>query len=298
MTKTKIAIIYDFDRTLSVLEMQDSFIRALGLKPKEFWNEVEKFKKDNQMDGTLAYLYCMKRKCNDLHKQLNRDVLVKYGSTVRFFKGVEEWFDEIDEVAKQYNITIEHYLISAGLKEIVEGTPIYKHFEKVFACEYLYDENGNPVWIKNAINYTTKTQFIFRINKGALDISDDRSVNNYLPHDERVIPFDNIIYIGDGDSDIPCMKLVKEYGGHSIGVYDRKRNKVNELMYDERINFICKADYRKGKTLYDTVSGIIGKVSFGDNLRKQENKDYKAARSYCEKKHCGEASIESSSQSE
>lgn len=297
MTKTRIAIIYDFDRTLSVSEMQDGFIDSLGLKPKDFWDEVTSYKKENMMDGTLAYLFYMKRKCGELHKPLNRDVLKGYGASVKFFKGVEGWFDEIETVAKEHDVKVEHYLISAGLKEIIEGTPIAKYFKEIFACEYLYDENGTPVWIKNAINYTTKTQFIFRINKGVLDISDDESVNVYLPHDERPIPFENMIYIGDGDSDIPCMKLVKEYGGHSIGVYDKKKEKANELMYDERINFVCKADYSKDNALFDIVSKIIGKVSYGDRLRRQSNKDYKSARYSCEKKHCEEKVIDSQSTS-
>ena len=272
--------------------MQDGFIEYLGLKPNVFWEEVKQFRRDNKMDPTLAYLYYMLRKCKELHKPFSREMLKKYGSKVTFFEGVEGWFDAISAVARDHDVIVEHYLISAGMKEIIEGTFIAKHFTEIFACEYLYDENGNPEWVKNAINYTTKTQFIFRINKGVLDISDDESVNGYLPHDERPFPFENMIYIGDGDSDIPCMKLVKEYGGHSIGVYDKKKQKVNELMYDERINFICKADYRKDKALYNTVSNIIGKISYGDKLRKQSIRDYNGARDVCEKKHREEQSVD------
>ncbi len=284
--KTRIAIIYDFDRTLSTSEMQDGFIRSLGMEPKEFWGEVGKYAKDHSMDSKLAYLYLMVSECKKRNKPLNRDILKEFGKDVEFYKGVEKWFDAVNMVGKEHDVIVNHYLISAGLLEMIEGTSIYRHFEKVFACEFLYDENNVPIWVKNVVNFTSKTQFIFRINKGELDISDENGVNEYRPHDERPYPFENMIYIGDGTTDIPCMKLVKGYGGHSIGVYDKSRDKVSELMYDERINFVCKADYSEGGELFKRVSDIIGMISYDDKLRKRESRDYREARKRQESKKC------------
>lgn len=285
--KTKIAIVYDFDRTLSKSEMQDSFIESLGMKPKEFWDENAEFAKDNNMDKILAYLYLMIRKSNVLQKPINRSRMKKIGSEIEFYRGVEEWFDLVDEIAKQYGVVIEHFVISSGLKEIIEGTPIYKKFERVYACEYYYDENDNPVWLKNVINFTSKTQFLFRINKGELDIFDDKGVNQYVPHEERPLPFENMIYIGDGDTDIPCMKLVNQYGGHSIAVYAKNKQTVRKLMYDERINHYCKADYSKGSELYELVSRIVHQISVESPLRNDSYKQYKESKKVILKKNKG-----------
>ena len=285
--KTKIAIVYDFDRTLSKSEMQDSFIESLGMKPKEFWDENAEFAKDNNMDKILAYLYLMIRKSNVLQKPINRSRLKKIGSEIEFYRGVEEWFDLVDEIAKQYGVVIEHFVISSGLKEIIEGTPIYKKFERVYACEYYYDENDNPVWLKNVINFTSKTQFLFRVNKGELDIFDDKGVNQYVPHEERPLPFENMIYIGDGDTDIPCMKLVNQYGGHSIAVYAKNKQTVRKLMYDERINHYCKADYSKGSELYELVSRIVHQISVESPLRNDSYKQYKESKKVILKKNKG-----------
>lgn len=271
----KVAIIYDFDRTLSCSEMQDGFIRYLELEPASFWKEVEDYAKTNCMDHILAYLHLLVIKSKEKGKPINREVLNGFGKDIKFYDGVEDWFDLIDGVGEQYGVSVEHYIVSAGQKEIMEGTPIYGKFKGVYACEYYYDCD-EPVWLKNVINSTTKTQYIFRINKGALDIWSDRELNEFRDHRERKIQVENIIYIGDGESDIPCMKIVKEYGGHSIAVYDGevKGEKTHKLVYDERVNYACKADYREGSELFDTVSKIIGQISFSDPLLKQEYNDY------------------------
>ena len=257
--------------------MQDGFIKSLGMDPNEFWGKTAEFAKENSMDSKLAYLRLMITESTTKEMALNREILKKFGKDIEFFKGVEEWFDLINEVGKKHNVIVEHYLISAGLLEIIEGTSIYKKFKKVYACEFLYDENKVPVWVKNVVNFTSKTQFIFRINKGEFDISDEKGVNEFRLHDERPYPFQNMIYIGDGTTDVPCMKLVKQNGGHSIGVYDKNKSTVNQLMYDERINFVCKADYTEGSDLFERVSDIIGMVSYDDGLRRKEYSDYKEA---------------------
>lgn len=275
--KTKIAIVYDFDRTLSTSEMQDSFIRSLGMEPKQFWKENEDFAKKNNMDKILSYLFLMKDKTSKSDKPFKRDVLRKLGSDIEFYEGVTTWFDNISKVASKYNVVVEHYVISSGLKEIIEGTSIAKKFKEIYACEYYYDANGNPKWVKNIINYTTKTQFLFRINKDALEIWDDSKVNEFVYHDERPIPFENMIYIGDGETDIPCMKIVKQYGGYSIAVYSnsKKRSKVQRMMYDGRITHYCKADYSEGSELFNLVAEIIHKISIDAPLRNRTFRQYK-----------------------
>ena len=273
--KTKIAIVYDFDRTLSTSEMQDSFIRNLGMEPREFWDENSTFSKDKDMDKILSYLNLMKDKSYKMNKPFNRDVLNGIGSNIEFFEGVIDWFDLIDEVAVKYHVSVEHYLISSGLKEIILGTPIAKKFKEIYACEYLYDANDSPIWLKNVVNFTTKTQFLFRISKGALDISDDEEVNSFSSHEERPIPFENMIYIGDGNTDVPCMKLVKQYGGYSIGVYSSRKKTVHKLMYDDRITHFCKADYRKDSDLFNLVSNMIHKISVDYPLRMSSYRQYR-----------------------
>ena len=275
MTKTRIAIIYDFDKTLSKTDMQEPFIEKLGMKKEDFWKEVSEYAKKNKMDNILAYLYCMIDKSRKKEVTFNRKVLNDIGKKVEFCNGLDKWFSTLKELEKELDVKIEHFIISSGLKEIIEGTEYYNKFSQVFACEYHYDENGNPVWMKNVINYTTKTQILFRINKGEFDIWDDEGVNRFFPHDERPYPFENMIYIGDGNTDIPCMKLVKQYGGYSIGLYDRKKDTVMQMMYDDRISFYFKSDYSTDKELYKTVEQIIRTISCSDPLRRKSFRQYK-----------------------
>jgi len=244
-------MIYDFDRTLSISEMQDSFIRSLGMDPDAFWKKTQNFADENMMDPILAYMYVMKDESMKKNLPFNRTILRKFGSSIEFFNGLDTWFDSIGAVASEHNAVIEHYIISSGLKEIIDGTSIAKKFKRIYACEYYYDVNDNPSWVKNVVNFTSKTQFLFRINKGALDISDNKKINEFSKHEDRPIPFENMIYIGDGITDIPCMKLVKQNGGNSIGVYDSKKDVVTKLMRDDRINHYCKADYSNGSEIFE-----------------------------------------------
>lgn len=295
MNKTKIAIIYDFDHTLSKTNMQAPLIKMLGIKEDDFWDITKNYAKTNVMDNILSYLYCLIDECKRKNVPLNRDTLNKIGSEVEFYNGLDEWFDALDNLGKDINVTIEHFIISSGLKEIIEGTRYYKKFKLVYACEYHYDEYDKPVWIKNVVNFTTKTQLLFRINKGEFDIWDDEGVNEFVYHDERPYPFENIIYIGDGLTDIPCLKLVSQYGGHSIGVYNNKKNEVQKMMYDGRIDFYCKADYSKNKELYNTVEDIIREIRYSDRLRKKSRKQYKESENKLKEE--GQTNIDSGSTS-
>ncbi|MBR6020591.1 MAG: haloacid dehalogenase-like hydrolase [Lachnospiraceae bacterium] len=266
--KPVVAIMYDFDKTLCTKDMQEyTFIPNIGMTAKAFWAEAAALAKDRQMDGVLTYMYLMLEKSRAAHKSIHREDFVALGKDLEFFPGVTDWFARIARFGEEIGVTVEHYIISSGLREIIEGSEVFRAFREVFACEFLYDENNIACWPKNAVNYTTKTQFLFRINKGVLDISNDTDLNTYTPEDERRVPFRNMIYIGDGLTDVPCMKLVKVNGGYSVAVYrDETLAKVQPLLTDNRVNFIEPADYREGSDLDTTVKNILRKMILTDDL--------------------------------
>ncbi len=280
-TKTIVALIYDFDGTLSPGNMQEfAFMQAIGEDKKQFWEENAKLAKENDADQILTYMHLMIKKAQNKNVSLKRDSFREFGRSVEFFKGVEDWFTRINKYAKDKNIHIEHYVNSSGLMEMIEGTKIAKEFKKIFACSYLYEIDGKAIWPAVSVNYTNKTQFLFKINKGIDSIYDAKIINEFIPKEERVIPFSNMIYFGDGDTDIPCMKLVKEQGGHSIAVYaprirEKKTNSL-KLISEDRVNFVCPADYSEGKEIDRVVKIIIDKISadtqFRNLLKKHKNK--------------------------
>lgn len=262
-----VAIMYDFDRTLCTKNMQGySFIPSLGLTEKEFWQYANSLGQREHMDSILAYMYAMVKISKDKNIPLLRRNLVEMGKNVELFKGLEGWFDRINEFGRANGMQIEHYVISSGMKEIIEGTTISKCFKSIFACEFLYDENGNGVWPKTDVNYTNKTQFVYRINKGVLDVANDNDLNRSMPDDSKRVPFCNMIYIGDGLSDVPCMKMMKAYGGYSIAVYQNKDSKVEDLLKRGRVDYIYPADYSENTGLDITVKNIIRKMSISETL--------------------------------
>lgn len=289
MTKRRptVAIMYDFDKTLSTKDMQEfNFIPNVGMTPKEFWSKVKEMSQIQGMDNILAYMYLMISQSNREERPIHRQNFVELGSGVQYYPGVEQWFQRINQYGKCKNVHIEHYIISSGIAEIIEGTSISKEFKRIFACEFYYDQNDVAVWPKNVVNFTTKTQFAYRINKGALDLSDNDTVNNYVPEEERPVPFRNMVYIGDGVTDVPCMKVVKSNGGHSIAVYPpRKKMIANQLLRDNRVNYVCPADYSEGKELDVTIKQIIDVISASSSLYQKENSQRKAAVSELTKKN-------------
>ncbi|MGM9874128.1 MAG: HAD family hydrolase [Bacilli bacterium] len=270
MGKSIVAIMYDFDKTLSTTDMQNySFIPSLGLTPQEFWGETSVFTEKEGVERILSYMYMMVKMAKDKGIKLTREYLRECGKNIKFFPGVTTWFKRINEYGKEKGVTVEHYLVSSGTKEIVEGSQIFNEFTAVFGCEYYYDENGEPAWPKLAINYTQKTQFFFRIAKGVVDITDDNSVNKKTPG--LRIPYRNIIYLGDGMTDIACMTLVKQNGGRSIAVYPEKESdRVKQIYTDGRVNFICKADYSTNSDLEKVVKLIIDSVALQEEIDKKE----------------------------
>ncbi len=261
-----VAIMYDFDKTLSTKDMQEyGFIPSLGITSKQFWDEAKSLCEEQNMDSILAYLYLMLKKTHEKGVHITRDALVSLGRDIEYYPGVEEWFRRIDNYGKENGIIIEHYIISSGIKEIIEGSAIKNHFKKVYACEFLYNQNGVATWPKLTVNYTNKTQFLFRINKGVLDVWNDEALNAYVPEKERRIPFRNMIYIGDGLTDVPCMKLVKTNMGHSIAVFRKhKKETAEQLLAANRVDFIAEANYCEGGKLDEIVKTIIKKIGQHD----------------------------------
>ena len=267
--KPIIALMYDFDKTLCTTDMQAyTFIPNLGMSADTFWKKASDLAEEKKMDRILAYMYLMLDEAHIHRKPIRRNDFVVLGKDLELYPGVKEWFCRINKFGKEQGVTIKHYIISSGLREIIEGSCIFKEFDDVFAGEFLYDENGVACWPKNVVNYTTKTQFLFRINKGVLDISNDDDLNRFTKEEDRPVPFRNMIYIGDGLTDVPCMKLVKVNGGCSIAVYPQgKRNKVKDLIRDERVNFIEPADYSENSELDIIVKDIILHMASVERLK-------------------------------
>ena len=250
----KVAIMYDFDKTLCTKDMQEyNFIPSVGLSAGDFWGKCDELSKKEHMDKILSYLYLMIKESKKNDKPIKRDTFNDAGKNIEFYPGVVDWFKRINDYGKSIGVEVEHFIISSGLKEIIEGSKIAKEFKEIYACEYLYDVNGIAIWPKLVVNYTTKTQFLFRINKGVLDVSNDNDLNKYVKNDDRDIPFRNMIYIADGITDIPCMKLVKSNGGKSIAVYtDKSKSLANSLLVEKRVDFIAPSNYEDGSEL-DTI---------------------------------------------
>ena len=268
MQRPIIAFLYDFDKTLCTTDMQNyAFIPSLGMTPAEFWAEANGFGRQNRIDGILAYMYIMLREAERKKLPFTREDLVEKGRQIELFPGVESWFSRINAFGEAQGVRVEHYVISSGLREIIEGSSISHEFKEIYASEFYYDETGRPVWPKLAVNFTAKTQFVYRINKGVLDVSDDKTLNDSMPDDSKRIPFPNMIYMGDGLSDVPCMKMMRAYGGQAIAVYqDANRTGVEELLAKKRVDFIFPADYREGRALEETARNIIRKMAIADRL--------------------------------
>ena len=273
-----IAFLYDFDKTLCTTDMEDyTFIPALGYKPAEFWKKANDFGYNNRMDGLLAYMYTMIEECRAQNIRLDRDFLVRCGHDMQLFPGVQDWFARINAFGESQGVAIEHYVISSGLREIIEGSGIAQEFREIYACEFYYNENGDACWPKLDVNFTNKTQFVYRINKGILDVSRDKELNDSMPDDSKRVPFTNMIYMGDGLSDVPCMKMMRAYGGQAIAVYQASnRQGVEKLLADGRVDFIFPADYREGMELDRTVRDILRKMTITDRLLEVNNRQLRS----------------------
>ena len=261
------AICYDFDGTLAPGNMQEhDFFPDLKVAPKDFWEESNALAREQEVDPILAYMKLMLDKARLSGKvRVSRSAFREYGKTVTFFKGVRNWFGEINEYAAQKGVRLEHYIISSGLREMIEGTAISRHVKAIYASSFIYDQHDVAIWPANAVNYTTKTQYLYRINKGIESITDNVAINEFVAEEDRRIPFSRMLFIGDGSTDVPCMKLVKNQGGHAIAVYSADnatgREYAERLLRDGRVNFIAEGVYTKNSKMFKYTSSIIDMIS-------------------------------------
>ncbi len=270
--KPIVALIYDFDGTLSPGNMQEfGFIQAIGKSPEEFWKMSDDIAKGQDASNILSYMKLMFDEARRQGIKLRREDFQRFGKDIELFEGVREWFGLVNRYGKEHGVVIEHYINSSGLAEIVEGTPIAHEFKRIFACSFLYNEEGEAVWPGVAVDYTAKTQFIFKINKGILSIRDNKKVNESQLEENKRIPFPHMIYFGDGETDVPCMKIVKMFGGNSIAVYNpqisRKKATARKLLKQKRVNFMTPAIYTEESRTFKVVCAIIDRIKAEHNLK-------------------------------
>ncbi|NTV14916.1 MAG: haloacid dehalogenase-like hydrolase [Desulfobulbaceae bacterium] len=268
---TPLAIAYDFDGTLAPGNMQEyDFVPAIGMTKKAFWKEVAELAKKHNADHILMYMMHMLDKAQAAHIPVRIADFVDFGRSVTLFEGVSGWFERINRYGKERGLKIEHYIISSGNREMIEGTSIAKKFTAIYASSFIYDHNGVAKWPALAVNYTTKTQFLFRINKGVLNVYDNSKINEFVPKEDRPVPFNNMVFLGDGDTDIPCFRMVKDQGGHSIAVYKPNthgaKGKAVKLINEGRVNYIAPANYSENSEIDTFVKAIIDKVAADDSL--------------------------------
>jgi phosphoserine phosphatase len=276
-SKLTVALIYDFDGTLSPGNMQEyDFIPAVGQSNQQFWSDSSQLARTQDADPILTYMAKMIQEARSKGVSLRREAFRESGSKIELFPGVREWFGRINRYGEERGMKVVHYINSSGIKEMIEGTPIADEFKKIYACSFLYDVDGVAYWPAVAVNYTNKPQFIYKINKGVEPVWDAQAVNRFIEESKRPVPFSRMIYFGDGTTDIPCMRLVKSSGGYSIAVYnpfvEGERAKSERLIDENRVNFVSPADYSQGAELDRIVKTIIDKIEADHQLSKLMNR--------------------------
>lgn len=273
--KQIVAIMYDFDKTLSPKDMQEyGFISGLGMDSDEFWEKSRINMVTHNMDQILAYMLTILQEAKD-KMLLTRDVFNELGKDVKLFNGLKTWFKRVNEYGEKLGVEVEHYIISSGLKEIIEGTEIAHEFKEIYAAGYCYNDENIPIWPAMAVNYTSKTQFLFRINKGVLDVTEHKGLNESTPEDKKRVPFRNMIYIGDGLTDVPCMKLVKGNGGNSIAVYYVEKETADSLIAQGRVDFAVKADYSENSEMEEIIFAILDQIRAVNIIIEKQNEQKK-----------------------
>ena len=266
----RVALVYDFDGTLAPRNLPEhSFLPSVGVTDVEgFWEACRREAERHDSDQVLTYLRMLLTAAERAGTAVTRDQLRRHGAQTPLFAGVEAWFDDIGAYGRSVGVEIEHFVVSSGLLEMIEGLSIHPRFRKVFASSYAYDETGRAVWPASAINYTTKTQYLFRINKGIDNVWDNSTINLWMPKQERRVPFERMVFLGDGDTDIPSMKLVREKGGQAVAVFDPEKfeqrlsqGHLERLIAEDRIDHMASADYRPGSLLTIIVKGILGRMA-------------------------------------
>lgn len=269
------AIVYDYDGTLAKGNIQEnSFLPSIQLETSEFWDKVKTTTKQEDADEILVYMQLMITEAEKSGLQISKEMLRNHGKNSQLFHGLKDgsWFERVNNFGEEIGLSIEHYIVSSGTQEMIEGSPIADKFKRIFASKYMFNENGVAMWPSLAINYTTKTQFLFRINKGVNNVWDNKKVNAFIPQKERPVPFHRILFIGDGDTDIPAMKMTTHNGGSSIAAYDPERDKraldkIHGLISDRRADFVAPADYREDSQMDILVKGILGRIARDEGYR-------------------------------
>ena len=267
MKNAKMALIYDFDKTLSPKDMQEfHYIKKLGYKdPNDFWNEAHKNSVENNMDGILSYMELMVKK----NPNLTKEELNNEGKYIELYKGVDTWFKRVNAYGKKHHVDVEHYIISSGIREMINGTSISEEFKEVYACAFSYDEMGKVIWPSRVVNYTTKTQYLFRINKGILEETNDVDLNKKTPASKKYIPFKNMVYFGDGLTDVPSMRVMLEEGGTTVAVYGSKKAKDElalKLQEENRATYVIKADYSADSKAEKLIKALIDSIETNAKL--------------------------------
>ncbi len=261
-----IALVYDFDGTLSPQPMQEyTVLPRMGVEPREFWEKVNEEARATESDMMLVYLRHILETLDRQKIAVKREDFARMARAIRYFPGVEGWFSRVNAYVRRRSagkVKIHHYVISAGQKEILEGVSIRRHFRRIYASEYHFNHHGVATFPKTLVTDTVKTQFLFRINKGKEAVTE--SINEHMPEAERPIPFQNMIYVGDGMTDVPSMALTKKSGGHTVAVYGegkgREKGTCVKLLEAGRADFIAEADYRKGSKLSKRMELLLDAV--------------------------------------
>jgi hypothetical protein len=269
------ALVYDFDGTLARGNIQEhTFIPNLGIAIADFWGEVKRLAREHDADEVLIYMWYMLQEARLRDIVITREAFLEHGRKTPLFEGLDTWFDRINQHGAERGLEIQHFIISSGTHEMIEGSPISSRFQRIYASKFVYDGTGEAVWPGLAINYTNKTQFLFRINKGIENSWDNERINRYIPEPERPIPFARMVFLGDGDTDIPSMKMVSHQGGHAVAVFDpekwssaRTQQHVYRLIAEDRAHFTVPADYREGSQLDVTIKGVLGRIARAEGYR-------------------------------
>jgi len=258
----KIALCYDFDGTLCPGYMQDQkLLHDCKIEPKDFWIKVANYAKENHSDPTLAYLMLLEQQMRLAGLKVNAETFIKYGKELKLFKGVDEWFSRIKQFGKLHNIEIQHFIISSGLADVIKGCSFIKDIKLVYASSYIY-KDGKGVWPKLSVNYSNKVQFLYRINKGTFDVFDQVGVNAKKdPNDSINIPFQNFIFFGDGETDVPCFSVNQKNSGKNICIYEKGNEKSFEIgkkLYSEgRVHYLLDGDYSENSEIDKLIKQFI-----------------------------------------
>ena len=278
-TQNIIGLVYDFDKTLSPNSMQeDTVLPYLDIEPAQFWAETDRMVAEDSYEAELAWMQQLLEV--EAFRKLSNQDLRNMGLSLKYYPGVPEIFRQLEEVLdrpeyKEYGVTVEHYIITSGLREIVEGSNLRPYVKSIFGSEIAEDAQGKLGFPKRAISHTQKTQYLFRINKGYLDLQTD--VNDHVPHEDHRIPFQNMLYIGDGPTDVPCFAVMSQQEGHTLAVYDpadaNSFAKCMQLRKAQRVEEIAEANYQKGTHLWRLIEYVITEIADGIVQRRRDSQE-------------------------